>query len=656
MVATVAAFSIVSLFSYQVTHWFESRFFYGKVGQVQHGLDADSQYVFQNAGEIATSSSLAKLIEERDVSQLASALQDEQAIHHFDALSVTDDAGVVLAQTQASFSHIGDYIFQTTAYGQKVAEGTAIVSIERGSGISLLVVAGYPVTDHGQMVGAVFGGYSVNDAYAHNFRDKYLTDGENLIFYSKQDGVVGTTFEDPNTKLLLAAYFNIGSDWILKGQSGREVIIEGRAYFVENLVFPGPYGGSSGGVLVLYPASYTAEAAIFSLIVALLFALIMFYLHTRGATKRRQAAEVTILIICSFVVFFAIFFTDRSLLYSHSILVQKPPYTIYNSTLAFDPSFAVWSRSSEQRVEVEVSTGGEAINAAQIDVTYDLAKVQVADIITADSFCAPNMFLEKNIDNKRGEVRASCLLPNPGFTGESGNVVTLALQPIRGGDVTLHFSTDTQILANDGLGTDVLRLSTDGSYHIIYEATAENSTSSVIVFSPTYPNSARWYNEPDGFFTWIASHGYRYLYSLNNIPVMATLVGASTTSADSVSFSGVIDGIYYFHIQPIKGGISGAISSYRVMIDTTPPLQPIIKASETTVSEGQIIRLTFESYDDLSGLQGNYYVQFDDGVFLPAASPLSVSLPRGTHVITVRAFDRAGNFSDGRITITVTKS
>lgn len=656
MVATVAAFSVASLFSYQVTHWFEVKFFDSKVGQAQHGLDADSQYVFQNIGEVATPSSFAKLIEARDVPQLASALQDEQAIHHFDALSVTDDAGVVLAQTQASSSRIGDYIFQTTAYGQKVAEGIAVVSIERGNDTPLLVVAGYPVTDHGQMVGAVFGGYSIDDAYARNFRDKYLTGGENLIFYSNQDGVVGTTFEDPDTKLLLAAYFNIGSDWILKGQSDREVIVEGRAYFVKNFVFPGPYGGSPGGVLVLYPAGYTAEAAIFSSIVALIFALIMFYLHTRGATKRRYETEVTILIICSLVVFFAIFFTDSSLLYSHSILVQKPSYTIYNSTLAFDPSFAVLSRSSEQRVGVEVSTGGEAINAAQIDVTYDPARVWVADIITANSFCAPAIFLEKSIDNKRGEVQVTCGLPTPGFSGESGDVVTLALRPIQEGDVTLHFSTGTQILANDGLGTDVLRLATDGSYRIIYEATAENSTSSVIVFSPTYPNSARWYDEPDGLFTWIASPGYRYLYLLNKIPAMATLAGASTTPADSVSFSGLTDGVYYFHIQPIKGGISGAVSDYKVMIDTTPPSQPIIKASETTVSEGQIIRLTFESNDELSGLQGNYYVQFDDGVFLPTASPLSVSLPRGTHVITVRAFDHAGNFADGSITITVTKS
>jgi hypothetical protein len=408
-------------------------------------------------------------------------------------------------------------------------------------------------------------------------------------------------------------------------------------------------------MLILYPAGYTVQAAIFSLIVALIFALIVFYFHTRGATKKRRVIERIILIICSLIVLAAAFSIDRSLLYNHSLSIQKPPYTIYNSTLILDPSFAVWSRSSEQRVAIDVLTGGEAINAVQIDLTYDPARIRVADIITADSFCAPEMFLEKSIDNERGEVRVVCGLPSPGFSGLSGNVVTLGLQPLKEGDMTLHFSTDTQILANDGLGTDVLRLATDGSYRVIDRSVIYNSTSSIPVFSPTYPNSARWYNEPSGLFTWITSNGYHYLYSLDNVPTVSVLAGASTTSADSVSFSGLTDGIYYFHIAPVKNGINSAVSNYKVMIDTTPPLQPTIKASETTVSEGEVIRLAFESQDNSSGLQGNYYVRFDDSVFLPAASPLSISLPIGTHIITVRAFDRAGNFADGNIKIEVTK-
>ncbi|MGC9605202.1 MAG: hypothetical protein ABSF56_00345 [Minisyncoccia bacterium] len=653
MAATVVAFSIVSLFSYQVTHWFEVRFFDSAVGQIQRGLDADSRYVFQQAGEIATSSSLAKLIETRDISHLASTLQSEQTIHRLDTIIVTDDRGIVLSQTPAS-SRSGDYIFQATSYGRRVAEGKPVISIERGSSVSLLVIAGYPVIDNGRTIGAVFGGYSVDDAYAGAFKSRYLTDGENLIFYSKQDGVVGTTFGDPNTKLLLAAYFNTGSDWVQKGQSDREAIVEGRAYFIKNLVFHGLYE-SPGGMLILYPAGYTVQAAIFSSIVALIFVLIVFFFHTRGATKKRHAIERIILIICSSIVLVAAFSVDSSLLYNHSLSIRRPPYTIYNSTLTLDPSFAAWSRSSEQQVAIDVLTGGEAINVAQVDLTYDSARIRVVDIITADSFCAPTMFLEKSIDNKRGEVRVTCGLLTPGFSGLNGNVFTLVLQPLKEGEVTLHFSTSTRILANDELGTDVLRLATDGSYRIVDKSTIYNSTSSIPVFSPTYPNSARWYNEPDGLFTWITSNGYHYLYSLDNIPTASSLVGASTTSADSVSFSGLTDGIYYFHIAPVKNGTSGAVSNYKVMIDTTPPLQPVIKASKTAVSEGEVIRLAFESQDNSSGLQGNYYVRFDDGVFLPAASPLSVSLPIGTHVITVRAFDRAGNFADGNIKIGVTK-
>lgn len=634
MVATILTFSIVSLFSYQVTHWFQLWYFNVRVGQVQSDLEADLQYVFRSMGDVAVSSRIANLIEAKNVAEISSALHDVQAGYGLDAMTVTDGEGVVLARTQVA-SRSQDYIFQTTPYGLKIAEETPVVSIERGSNIPLIMIAGYPVTDHGTMVGAVFGGYSIDDAYAHAFRNRYLTAGENLIFYSDQNGMVGTTFEASSTRSLLAAYFDTGSDWIQKGESNREVMIEGKVYVVKNIVFPGLYG-SPGGVLVLYPAGYTTEAALFSLIVALIFAFIVFYAHTRRESRKRHITEVTILIICSLIVFLVTFFIDQAQLYNHSIPVENPPYTIYNSTLAFNPIFAVWDESSEQQVAVEVSTGGESINAVEADVIYDPAEIHVADIITADSFCSPDMYLEKSIDNERGEVRVVCGLPSPGFSGQDGNVMTLDLRPVQMGAVVLHFATDTQVLANDGLGTDVLRLATDGSYRIVDESTVENGTSSVLVFSPTYPNSAQWYNEPNGLFTWVIHPGYNYSYALDHEPTVSTLVGASTTSADSVSLSGLTDGIYYFHIQPTKDGVFGDISNYKVMIDTTLPSKPVIKASATTVTEGQVIRLTFESEDKTSGLQSSYYIQLDDGVFLPAASPLFISLPgrRAGHGLT----------------------
>jgi hypothetical protein len=350
------------------------------------------------------------------------------------------------------------------------------------------------------------------------------------------------------------------------------------------------------------------------------------------------------------------FSTDQSLLYKHSLVLKKPPYTIYNSTLTFDPEFAIWNKSSDQQVAVNVSPGGESINAAQIDITYDPAKARVENLITENSLCAQNMFLEKSIDNQRGEVRVSCLLPSPGFSGRIGNVVTLALRSIQDGDLALHFATDTEVLANDGLGTNVLRLAIDGNYHIVDESAAKNGLHSIVVFSPSYPDAAQWYSKSNGLFMWVASSSLHYLYALNQTPVMSSLAGASSTISDSVSFPKLTDGIYYFHIQAIGNDESSTIADYKAMIDTTPPTRPVIKASATTIVANQVVRLTFESEDNLSGLQRNYYVQTDGGTFLPAASPLFMSLPSGIHTITVRAFDQAGNFADGSITITATKS
>jgi hypothetical protein len=87
------------------------------------------------------------------------------------------------------------------------------------------------------------------------------------------------------------------------------------------------------------------------------------------------------------------------------------------------------------------------------------------------------------------------------------------------------------------------------------------------------------------------------------------------------------------------------------MIDMTPPDAPKILTSETDVPAGQVVRVEFSSKDGLSGLQKNFYVKFNGGLFLPVSSPLIIAYPKGHHTIIVRAFDIAGNYSDGSIPI-----
>jgi Cohesin domain len=644
---------LVVFFSYPVTHYFEVKFFNAQVVRATYGLSAEEAYVSGQIQTIATSPGLKLLVQAKDIPGINLELTQKQTVRDLTAMNVTDAHGLVLSRTNMS-SRNGDYIFQTTNYGRDIAEGaTSTVSIGPGTNFPLMMLAGAPMLDGGKMIAAVFGGYVITDAYANDFKTKYLGAGEQLIFYSNKTGVVASTFTDPGTKNIIAAYFNTGSDWIQKQETNRDIIIGGKSYLVKNVSFPSIQGVPSGGILILSPDYFTTEALLFAICLMIILIVLTCVDHIFRLPKKYFLYECITIVASFIVIVVGGFVIDYSALFSHVVLISKPPQAIYNSTINLSPSSGILNRSFSQNIAVAVSTGGETINAAQVDILYDPTMLQIERIDTANSLCAQNMFFEKTIDNKKGEVRVQCLDPAPSFSGENGTIVTLVVQPLKTGWATLHFEDTTRVLANDGLGTDVLRMTTDSSYQIIDTAVA---ASSVLVFSPTHPNSSEYYNTASPIFTWVSHPGYQYLYFLDTSATTTSLATATSTTADSVLYTNLADGNYYFHIASIKDGIIGPLSTYKIMVDTTLPPPPIIKESQTTSSNEQIIRLEFSDRNtsDADDIKNDYYVKFDDGVFLPTVSPLFVSLPTGKHTITLRVFDRAGNFSDSAVNITVT--
>ncbi len=91
------------------------------------------------------------------------------------------------------------------------------------------------------------------------------------------------------------------------------------------------------------------------------------------------------------------------------------------------------------------------------------------------------------------------------------------------------------------------------------------------------------------------------------------------------------------------------------MADATPPLPTLIRASHTRIWTGEVVRFEFEGKDEMSGLQSNYYVKIAESkLFLPVGPQLYTPfLEAGTHIVTVRTFDNAGNFEDNSIEIDV---
>lgn len=105
-------------------------------------------------------------------------------------------------------------------------------------------------------------------------------------------------------------------------------------------------------------------------------------------------------------------------------------------------------------VEVRIQTTGSSINAVSAYLNYSPANLEVVNMTTENSFCT--FYLDNSFDNIRGKVAVSCGVPNPGFVGDS-LVVRINMRAKTVGSTEVTIDPTSQILANDGKGTDILK-------------------------------------------------------------------------------------------------------------------------------------------------------------------------------------------------------
>lgn len=124
-----------------------------------------------------------------------------------------------------------------------------------------------------------------------------------------------------------------------------------------------------------------------------------------------------------------------------------------------------------------------------------------------------------------------------------------------------------------------------------------------------------------------------------------TLVGTTSPT----SFTIPKDGAYYITAtDPTK--TTERITAH---IDTTPPEQITVRG-DLRVSQGSVGRFLLSASDSQSGLQKIMYVKIDEELFYPTGKELFIPFYRaGDYSLTVRVFDRAGNYRDETVTVRV---
>jgi len=327
------------------------------------------------------------------------------------------------------------------------------------------------------------------------------------------------------------------------------------------------------------------------------------------------------------------------------------------ASLYLSPASGTFFVGSTFDISVFVNTGGEDVNAVEVNLKFDPTKIQVASPTTGKSFIKV-WVAQPTYSNTKGTMTFIGGIPTPGINTSSGLVSTVTFRAISPGETSVVFLDSCKVLRNDPDGTDILTSMGRGVYTLLIPPPEGPK-----VFSPTHPDQNKWYKNNNPTFSWekeegITDFSFNFDQDSSGVPD-----NVSEGDYTSVSFSNVEDGIWYFHVKAKKAGVWGGTSHFGVRIDSTSPaiFTPTVEPS-TKITEKQPL-ISFITTDAFSGID-YYTLKYIDitpereeevsGFFTEVSSPYKLpALETGKYVVVVRAYDWAGNWREGTVKIEI---
>ncbi len=124
------------------------------------------------------------------------------------------------------------------------------------------------------------------------------------------------------------------------------------------------------------------------------------------------------------------------------------------ASLYFNPSSSEYKIGDSFFVNVVIDSADKSINALSGSIDFSSDVLEVVSISKTGSIV--NFWVqEPNYSNANGSVSFEGVVPNPGFIGNVGRVITINFKVKRAGLAKLAYSS-ASVLANDGLGTNIL--------------------------------------------------------------------------------------------------------------------------------------------------------------------------------------------------------
>lgn len=331
------------------------------------------------------------------------------------------------------------------------------------------------------------------------------------------------------------------------------------------------------------------------------------------------------------------------------------------ASLFISPASGTYNIGQTFSVSVYVSSVDQAMNAVSGVITFPADKLQILSLSKAGTII--NFWVqEPSFSNSNGTINFEGIVLNPGFQGGNGKIITVTFKVKTVGTASLSF-TSSSVLANDGLGTNILTNLSNASY-ILENSTQipvapKAETPSEIIGTPnapaiisfTHPDPNKWYQETTAKFSWqigndIISDSVDIDKNPRTIP--QTVFKPPITSKEITNLS---DGVWYLHVQLKNFSGWGDIAHFRFQIDTTPPEPFNIQIDNNNDPTNPQPILKFKTNDNLSGID-HYEIKIgeaqnfkvDKEEIINDAYKIPIT-PPGKYTVIIRAFDQAGNYS-----------
>ncbi len=637
-VAMMGVLAAILVLLYGIYHQYPETVAARNAVALREGLALELAYLSGQGNEVARLPEVIEAIRTENTDALNTILPRERDARGIGLLGAANRDGIIISRTRST-RVIGDNAFQNGPVGRALVQRrNEVASVEQSTidPRQILLNTGRFVYADGAQVGALFVNRLADDEFARYVAKEYLA-GSELIFYTNEYGIYGSSFTHPGDMEVIRSYVMPDSD-IINNPKGEGFLrlSNGHLYLVKNYIFPGLESSPGGVVVFTELPDILAVAGLGCFLPPLAFMFILFVVRRRRGKKDGIICSPTLaFFLIPYVLVYTIFVLA---LYNHFPQVKSRVYPLYNSVLRLLPDGGVFDPRFSQRITAVIDSGGEAINAIKVSLAYNPAELVFESFDTERSIC--EYIITADHDPISGSLDFECIIPDPGFAGDSAVVLDAYFTPVPGASsASVVFRDDSQILANDGLATDVLRMAAGTSIRFEKDILSPDAAR-LGVFASSHPNPAHWYPSRDVLLSWLPSLPGTVLPDEHAHT-------AGPFGAPPISKSADSDGVHTFTVEAPNSLGKLVRGSVTVRIDTQPPEELELLASETTVKPGGLVRFTATGSDSLSGLQRTFYLKINDEIFFPIGKEIYIPFPEsGVYTVTLRAYDQAGNFRD----------